>query len=65
MVCERKVWLTRWGGGEGDPSLRLKGGSTQDDTLSLKSASAQDVAAAINLASKGNCVREENKQRAR
>jgi len=25
------VWLTRWAGGEGDPSLRLKGGSAQDD----------------------------------
>jgi len=31
LLCGGVVWLTRWVGGEGDPSLRLKSGSAQDD----------------------------------
>jgi len=29
------VWLTRWAGWAGDPSLRLKNGSAQDDKAFL------------------------------
>jgi len=34
-VSTRGDWLTRWTGGEGDPSLRLKSGYAQDDTVAL------------------------------
>jgi hypothetical protein len=44
------VWLTRGGGGAGDPSLRLKNGSAQDDndwgrkiTQSLDGAAFEEV----------------------
>jgi hypothetical protein len=35
VVADGWVWLARWCGGAGNPSLRLKSGSVQDDNVGV------------------------------